>query len=118
MTRVTLDLPLELHRRLRAVARETGSSLDDVIVRLLDATTPPCAAEEDAPAKEETPLERERRLVREALRYMTVEIDLDEYAPLFKGLTQGLDRQAFFESLPRLDPPLSQTIIEEREDRI
>jgi len=38
--------------------------------------------------------------------------------PVRRAARRFPDRSAFRKTMPRLDPPLSQTIIEDREDRI
>jgi len=65
---------------------------------------------------DETPLEAERRRIREALGDLVVEFTPEELAPFMKHDLSEIDRDAFFNSLPILDPPLSQTIIDERRE--
>jgi hypothetical protein len=58
--------------------------------------------------------ERRERL-RRALAPMTVKLDSKRWKAKFGRLPDDFDLAAFRASLPVLDPPLSQTIIEERE---
>lgn len=64
--------------------------------------------------RREPPTERER--VREALKPILADIDWDSWHDTFGRLPENFDREAFIRSLPVLDPPLSQTIIEERDE--
>jgi plasmid stability protein len=112
MARITLRLPDELHRRLRVAAREAGRSLNEEIVTILTERL-----DGESERQDETPLQRERRRIREALGDLVVDFRPEDFAPFFHPLPDDFDRDAFFNSLPRLDPPLSQTIIEDREDR-
>ena len=112
MVRLTLRLPDDLHERLLAANRESGESLNHAIVAILNAAL---GCEDDH--SEETPLERERSRVREASGDLVVEIDPAEFAPYLNHGGELPDRQALFDSMARLDPPLSRSVIEDREDR-
>jgi plasmid stability protein len=114
MTRVTLQIPDELHKRLSDRARETGETVSQAIVDILSDAMGP----ERTDAQAETPLDAERRRIREALGDLVVDFHPEDFGALFHPLPDDFDREAFFQSLPRLDPPLSRTIIEDREDRI
>lgn len=113
MARITLRLPDDLHRQLQSSSRQSGKSLNQTIVDALSDQLRQCS-EEDS---EETPQEKERRRIREALGDLVVDFRPEDYAPLFRPLPKNFDREALFRSMPRLDPPLSQTIIEDREER-
>ena len=54
-----------------------------------------------------------RECVRRALEPISVKIDLHKWG--LKPLPEDFDLAAFRASMPVLDPPLSQTIIDERE---
>ena len=54
--------------------------------------------------------------MRRALGDLAVQIDISQFPPELRPYP-GQAEEAF-ESLPRLDPPLSRTIIEDRENRI
>jgi hypothetical protein len=71
MVRVTLRLPDDLHCDLPSKSKPTGASLNETILASIRSglTLP----EHQRP--EETPLERERRFVREALADISVQRD-------------------------------------------
>jgi len=62
----------------------------------------------------ETPMEVERRRVREALGDLLVEFTAEELAPFMKHPLSEIDREALFHSLAGVN--LSGAIIEEREE--
>jgi len=66
------------------------------------------------PPRDEAAERRER--VRRALAPITVKLDRELWQRAFGKLPDNFDREAFLRSLPVLDPPLSQTIIEQREE--
>ncbi len=59
--------------------------------------------------------ESERERVRHALAPMLMEIDPKVWGEWLEPLPEDFDFEAFRKSMPVLDPPLSQTIIDERE---
>jgi hypothetical protein len=65
------------------------------------------------PPRDEAAERRER--LRRALAPITVKLDPEIWGDWLKPLPDDFDLDAFRRSMPILDPPLSQTIIEERE---
>jgi hypothetical protein len=63
--------------------------------------------------RREEPTERDR--IRRALAPMLMELDPEIWGELLAPLPVDFDEEAFRRSLPVLDPPLSQTIIEDRD---
>ena len=112
MKRLTLRIPDDLHRRLHASSRASHSSLNDTILTMIRRGL---TASEEGPA-DETPRERERRRVHEALASFSSRSDTNSLFPWVPPLPPDFDWEAFRRSLPVLDPPLSQTIIQEREE--
>lgn len=109
MARVTLRLPESLHARLVAESRATDRSLNELIVESLETRLP------DVPSS----VDEKRELMRKALGDLLVSVD--EVMPLWPGEEEDapvLTHEELVARLPRLDPPLSQTIIEDREDRV
>jgi hypothetical protein len=115
MVTLTITIPDHLYERLKAVTDESAMSLDDAIISAISGTYSCDEPRERSRAE----IEDERRMVREALKDISTEFDWDEF---HKGsdITPMTDaeRKAILRTLPVLDPPLSQTIIEDREDRI
>ena len=114
MTRVTLRLPSDVHKRLTESARTSRRSINQTIVDLLSEALG-CGVRQ---RPDETPLDAERRRIREALGDLVVEFTAEDLAPMLTHPLGSLDAEAIYNSMPRLDPPLSQTIIDEREDRV
>lgn len=112
MARITLRLPDDLHQALKAHSRATGESLNETIVSLLRQRQK--GAEHEA--ERETPLEAERRRIREALGDLVVKIDPQDFEPYLGPPMDPAKRKAILESIPPMDPPLSHAIIEEREE--
>ncbi len=63
-----------------------------------------------------SPREAERARLRAALGDLVVDFDPQTFAPWLPPLPQDFDREAFLRSLPVLDPPLSQRIIDARNE--
>jgi len=113
MTRVTLRLPEELHARLRATSQRTGTSLNQLVVTTLrDAV-----AHEDQANNPESALMEQVHHIRTALGGLAVELDSSQFPPHLRPGEDLPDRASFMRSLPRLNPPLSKTVIADREDR-
>ncbi len=113
MPRVTLRLPDDLHRRLRAASERTGASLNQLIVAALSEAL---AREAAADQAEGSLLEQVQR-VRRALGDLVVELDL-QHGPPYLRPSEGLpDTDTLRQSMPVLMPPLSATISADREDR-
>jgi len=113
MVRVTLRLPDDLHRRLCARSEHRGESLNQVVV---DALNDALARGEPA-GRDGLPLDEQVRRVRAALGDLVIELDLDRFPPELRPGPDLPGRDALRARLPRLDPPMSRTIIEDREDR-
>jgi hypothetical protein len=113
MTRVTLRLPDDLHQRLRAACFQTGVSLNQFIV----ATLNEAVARGEVVGEEEKPLLEQVRHIRAALSELVVELDTSQLPPHLRPGNDLPDSAEFMQSLPKLDPPLSATIIADREDR-
>jgi hypothetical protein len=113
MVRVTLRLPDELHHLAKELSEQQGVSLNDVIVQAV------ASALRSGPQDESNQGERQVRIerLRAALGDMVVSIDLSDFPEQVRPNPQMPDRDVLFHSLPVLSPPLSQTIIGEREDR-
>lgn len=115
MATLTITIPDELYERLKFINDASDSSLDDTIVAGLDRAYP----RDEWRARTRIEIEEERRKVREALKDIVITLDWDEYhcgsrqAPM-----SDAEREAVLKTLPILDPPMSQIIIEDREDRI
>jgi hypothetical protein len=112
--RVTLRLPDELHQRLQREAQQAGASLNQTIVATLDRGLH--GAPDQVCARGSLPEYVAR--IRAALGDLTVEVDDGDFPAARRIGDQLPDRTAFRETLPTLDPPLSATIIAEREDRL
>ena len=113
MTRVTLRLPDDLHQRLRAAAQRTGAPLNQLIV----ATLSEALMGDDLVGKDESPLMEQVQHIRTALSGLAVDLDANQLPPHLRPGDELPDRAAFQQSLPTLDPPISATIIADREDR-
>jgi hypothetical protein len=110
MTRITLRLPDEVHRRLVASARGSALSLNQTIVAILSDALG-CGKSSRAQG---TPLDTERRRVREALGDVAVEFDTEDFARFVKRPLSEIDREALFRSMAGVN--LSAGIIEERDE--
>jgi hypothetical protein len=109
--RVTLRLPDELHRRLEARARAAGASLNQTIVSTLHEALARAAPATDDRAEA-------LRHIRMALGDLVVALDDAELPPELRPADDLPDVDTLRESMPRLDPPLSRTIIDDRADRV
>jgi hypothetical protein len=68
------------------------------------------------PLRERKSAASEVARLRVALEEMLVEVDFSELPQSIRPKAKRVDREALFRSLPRLKPPLSATIIEERSE--
>ena len=109
--RVTLRLPDELHHRLAARSRAAGASLNQTIVSTLHEALARCEGDvmDDRAA--------ELQHIRTALGDLVVELDESELPPELRPDEDLPDTDVLRASMPRLDLPLSATIIADREDR-
>ncbi len=114
MTRVTLRLPDELHQRLRVASQKAGTSLNQLIVTALNETVD---GEEEAGREKDSLMEQVRH-IRTILGDLVVEIDPSQFPPEVRPRPGLPKREELMKLLPRLNPPLSATLAEEREDRI
>lgn len=106
MVRLTLRLPESLSDRLGRLARRRKTSLNQLIVTCLSEAVP----EEAGDGHEE-----ELRRAKAALG--TPEIDVSHWRKRLGLAAVTPNGDSLFESLPKLEPPLSRTIIEDRDDR-
>lgn len=113
MARITLRLPEDLHRRLHSAFERTGSSLNQLIVAALTDTL---AQAEVAEQMEGSLLERVRH-IRRTLGDLAVELDVRDLPPHLRPRQDMPDTDAIRQSMPELVPPLSATIIADREER-
>jgi plasmid stability protein len=111
MARITLRLPDELHSELVARARRSHRSLNQAIVDILRKAS----YQKQEPAGEALK-EIERRRLKAALGDRVMEIKPEDFGPFRTGEWGALDKDALFAAMPRLDPPLSHTIVQEREE--
>jgi hypothetical protein len=103
---LTLWLPDDLHRRLRAASQRSDVSMNETAITLLsDALGHRQADDGDG-----SPLAEQVRHIRAALGDLALPANAFAEGPADETALERLDR-------PRLNPPLSQTISEEREDR-
>lgn len=114
MSRVTLRLPEDLHRGLRTASQRDGVSLNQLIVDALRASLGPSPDATEA----ENPLIEQVRQIRRALGEMAVTLDTSHLAPDLQPRDDLPTADVLGRSMPELDPPLSATIIADREDRL
>src|SRR5690349_3605575 len=113
--RITLRLPDDLHHRLAARERAAGASLNQTIVSALHDSLSRRERDADPDASER---EAQVQQVRLALGDLVVELDETELPEHLRAGGSRPDIEALRGSLPRLDPPLSATVIADREDRV
>ncbi|CAA9281498.1 MAG: hypothetical protein AVDCRST_MAG77-3884 [uncultured Chloroflexi bacterium] len=113
--RVTLRLPDELHHRLEARSRAVDASLNQTIVSMLHETLARLDGRTEA-GMEGRAAQLQR--VRTALGELVVELDEAELLPELRPGARPQDTDALRTSMLCLDPPLSATIIADREDRV
>lgn len=109
MARITLDIPDELYERLKAAAERNESPLDDAIISTLDT-----GIGRDEDELRLSAREVELRRLREALSDILA--DTSSWRGAFKTGLSRAERERILREMPPLDPPLSQTVIEEREE--
>jgi len=113
VTRLTLRLPEDLTERLRAESQRTGISLNQLIVAALwDALKQGRILH-----GEQDPLKEQVRLYRIALGDLVADIDVSKFPKRLRPGPLDLYDETRLAYLPKLDPPLSATIIEEREEQ-
>ena len=109
MTRITLRLPDEVHRRLVENSRLSGASLNQTIVDILSDAV----GWGKGQFMYETPREAERRYIREALSDLSIQYHVGDLGPFLHKPAEDIDRDALFRALAGAD--LSGGIIEDRE---
>ncbi len=114
MVRITLRLPDKLHARVRKASQRRGVSLNELIVSSLEETFDPS---DTSSSREDSVAARAKRL-RAMLGNLVVRTEPPRVPSILPLDATAEQREAFRNSMPILDPPLSQTIIEEREDRV
>lgn len=116
-TRLTLELPDSLMERIAETSRRLASSPEEVIVALLEADAsianvqPSSTVVEPSPTpgKPPYPIPTDEEMQRFADKMLEIwEADDDGPVPTHEEL---------WAMMPVLDPPLSQTVIDMREDR-
>lgn len=110
---MTLRLPEDLHRHLRSASERTGSSLNRLIVAALSEAL----ARDEVAGQAESPLLEQLQHVRRALGDLAVEVDANHVPPHLRPSEDLADTDTLRQSMPELVPPLSATIIADREDR-
>lgn len=113
MTTITIKLPDELYEQLIAASERENRAVDEIAIAGI-------AREVAAPAAPTAPMTRdeEQRRIREAMqgRIWTQE-DIDAF---FDGLNllpmSDEEADRIIAAIPPLDPPLSQTVIQMREE--
>lgn len=113
MSRVTLRLPDDLHRKLQAESWRTGASLNQLIVSTLSEAV----ARDEAMDREQGHLAEQVKHIRSALGDLAVVLNTDSLPPHLHPEDDLPDPDVYRHSLPVLHPPLSATIIADREDR-
>ena len=113
MARITLRLSDDLHQRIEAASRQSGVSLNQLIVSTLRAACENNRLE----YRDADPLVERVKHLRLIMGDLVEEIDPDELpADISEVELQPIEE--FRRALPVLDPPLSVTIAQEREDRL
>ena len=113
MARVTLRLPDDLHRRLRAASQKRGLSLNDLAI----ATLSHALAQGNADGEAEDRLFKQVQQIRSVLGGLAVELDANALPAELRPGGDLPDVDTIRQSIPELAPPLSVTIIADREDR-
>lgn len=113
MTTITLQLPDELLQRLQTASREAGMPLDALIVTTLSQAI----SRREVTSEPSEAVREETRRIREALGDLVVD-NPEEWVPEIEEEIDFPDRQTDLDFMPKLDPPLSATLIEDRDDRI
>lgn len=99
-----LTIPDAVYERLKADAHRHGRSVDEHVRMILEYTIPP--------------REEEIRRLRKALSDSLESTDTDALPAEIRPLESPIDHAALRASMPKLDPPLSATVIDDRGDRV
>lgn len=110
MTRITLRLPTDLSDRLREEGQRMGVSLNQMIVATLRDALARSGAVEGA----DDALMDQVFHVRRALRDLVTVMDPSQFAPELRRRREGAPEEPAISSMPKLQLPLSATIIEDR----
>ncbi len=113
MTRLTLRLPFDLSQRLRDESRKTGVSLNQTII----ATLRSALTRSEAVEGYENPLIEQVEYVRTALGDLVTSLDLSQFPSALQPGRLDIPDEPNVGSLPKLHPPLSVTILEERSEQ-
>lgn len=114
MARITLRLPEDVHRRLHLASERVGSSLNQVIV----ATLEDALARAEVADQQGDSLMKRVEQARRALGDMAVGLDLQDFPSHLRPAEDLPDTDELRQSMPELVPPLSATIVSDREDRV
>jgi hypothetical protein len=106
-------LPDHLHSRLREQSEQTGRSLNQTIVSALRATL-----DETSVGTPQSPLKEQLRQVRAVLGDLVVDFDVGRLLAELDSKDRDTEDGETTRPLPALNPPLSATVIEDREDRV
>src|SRR5215213_10208795 len=117
VVRVTLRLPEDVHRRIEKASRDSGRSLNQVMVDALRAADLRPAAEEEL-----SDFEKLRRAVEERAPGWNDDDEDVEDDDFFNDGTPipDMTNEQLWELMPKLPPEkwLSRAVIEDREDRV
>jgi len=114
MSRVTVRLPDDLHKRLQAVSRSRGLSLNQFIVEAIGEAL---ARDEDTRSRS-SPVVTQVKHIRSVLGSLAVGFDITMLPPELRPSERLPDARDYCRSLPKLEPPLLATVIADREDRL
>ena len=116
-TRITLELPDSLMERIAETSRRLDRSPEQVILALLEGDIPPTRVAMQPSAA--VPSER----VSQPLGTPPTEEEMQQFADMMQTIWDEDDdepvptHEELWAMMPVLDPPLSQTVIDMREDR-
>ncbi len=111
MGRVTVRLPDDVHRSLRAEAARKGESLNQLIVEAVSS-----ALEPQGPRASKTPLQKEVARIKRLLGDIVGEVDYSHFPEHLRPRPDLPDTETLTDALGERLPPLSAQIIKEREE--
>ena len=109
----TLTIPDQLYERLKARAAEEQRSVEEYSIEVLTSV-----ARDDTPAEPPLTRDEEMRRIREAMKgQLWTEEDVNAFFDAL-DLPEMSDEEAerIIAAIPPLNPPLSQTVIEMRDE--
>ena len=110
----TLTIPDTLYERLQALAASQRQSVDDYVIDVIEKAAPDDVAAGRAPLTREEEMQQIRELMKGKI------LSEEESAQLFPWLDENPmteeEIDEILANLPVLDPPLSQTIIQMRDE--